>query len=73
MSVTIAKNKRLYMLRVNNKWTQAEAATQLDIPLATYKLMEQGKQEGKPRTWLKVQKVYNVHDADMWELIKGSL
>ena len=68
-----AKNAKLYALRVSNRWSQVTAAERLGIPLASYKLIEQGKQEGKPRTWLKVQKLYNIPDADMWELIKGSL
>lgn len=71
--MVIAKNKALYSLRVSKRWSQVTAAEQLGIPLASYKLIEQGKQEGKPRTWLKIQKAYNVPDADMWELIKGSL
>lgn len=71
--MVIAKNAKLYALRVNKHWSQEVAAQRLGIPLASYKLIEQGKQEGKPRTWLKIQKVYNISDADMWELIKGSL
>lgn len=71
--MVIAKNKGLYMLRVKRCWSQEAAAERLGIPLASYKLIEQGKQEGKPRTWLKVQKTYNIPDEDMWTLIKGSL
>lgn len=73
MSVVIAKNKKLYMLRINRRWTQEDAAQRLGIPLATYQLIEQGKQAGKASAWAKIQKVYNIPDADMWEIIKESL
>ena len=33
----------------------------------------EGKNEGKPSTWAKIQKLYNIPDDKMWAIIKQSM
>lgn len=73
MSSVVAKNNALYQLRVNRRWSQATVTQKAGIPISTYQLIEQGKNEGKPSTWLKIQKLYNIPDEKMWQIIKQSL
>lgn len=73
MSSVVAKNSALYQLRTSRKWSQIIVAHTAGIPISTYQLMEQGKQEGKPSTWLKIQKLYNIPDEKMWQIIKQSM
>lgn len=69
----VAKNNALYRLRVDRRWSQSDVVARSGIPISTYQLIEQGKQEGKPSTWLKLQKLYNIPDEKMWKIIKQSM
>lgn len=69
----VAKNNALYQLRTARRWSQMTVAHTAQIPIATYQLIEQGKQEGKPSTWAKIQKLYNIPDDKMWAIIKQSM
>lgn len=69
----VAKNRSLYKLRVDRRWSQMTVAATAKIPISTYQLIEQGKNEGKPSTWLKLQKLYGIPDEEMWKIIKQSI
>lgn len=73
MSSVVAKNNALYQLRTARRWSQADVVKKAGIPISTYQLIEQGKNEGKPSTWIKLQKLYNIPDEKMWQIIKQSL
>lgn len=69
----VAKNDALYQLRTERRWSQMTVAHMAKIPISTYQLIEQGKQEGKPSTWAKLQKLYDIPDKMMWQIIKQSM
>lgn len=69
----VAKNRSLYKLRIDRRWSQMTVAATAKIPISTYQLIEQGKNEGKPSTWAKIQKLYNIPDDKMWAIIKQSM
>lgn len=73
MGALIAKNKKLYILRNEAGLSQIECAYKLGIPTNQYAAIEQGKTRGKVNVWSNIQKLFNVPDADMWDLIKGSM
>ena len=73
MSSVVAKNNALYQLRITRRWSQADVVKKAGIPISTYQLIEQGKNEGKPSTWLKIQNLYKIPDEKMWQIIKQSL
>lgn len=68
-----AKNKSLLQLRLDKGWSQEVAAKELEIPIISYQKMEQGKMQGKPAAWLRVQHVYKIADKDMWKIVKQSI
>lgn len=58
----------LKVLRVKNNLTQKDIAAKLGISYPTYNLIEQGKRKGSTDFWRKLQKVFNLSDAEMWQL-----
>ena len=58
----------LKILRVKQHLTQVEMAAKLGVSYATYNLVEQGKRKGSEEFWLKLQKAFNLTDAEMWQL-----
>ena len=58
----------LKVLRIKNHLTQTQLAEKLGVSYATYNLVEQGKRKGSVEFWGKVQQVFNLTDADMWQL-----
>lgn len=58
----------LKVLRVKNNLTQKDIATKLGISYPTYNLIEQGKRKGSTDFWRKMQKLFNLSDAEMWQL-----
>lgn len=73
MGNLIAKNLQLFVLRKERNWNQADVAEKLGIPTNLYADIEKGKTASKPKTWAKIQELYNIPDSDMWGLIKGSM
>lgn len=73
MGAIIAKNKKLYSLRKREKLSQIQCADLLGIPTNLYAAIEQGKTRGKVNVWLDIQELFSVPDAEMWDLIKGSM
>lgn len=58
----------LKVLRVKQHLTQAEIATKLGVSYATYNLIEQGKRKGSTEFWQRIQALFNLSDAEMWQL-----
>ena len=58
----------LKVLRVKQHLTQAEIATKLGVSYATYNLIEQGKRKGSTEFWQQIQELFNLTDAEMWQL-----
>ncbi len=58
----------LKILRVRKNLTQAELAEKVGVSNPTYNLIEQGKRKGSIEFWVKLQQVFNLSDAEMWQL-----
>ena len=58
----------LKILRIKQHLTQAELAEKVGVSYATYNLIEQGKRKGSNDFWVKLQQVFNLSDAEMWQL-----
>ena len=58
----------LKVLRVKHQLTQAQLAEKLGVSYATYNLVEQGKRKGSTEFWQRIQTLFNLTDADMWQL-----
>lgn len=58
----------LKVLRVKHQLTQAQLAEKVGVSYATYNLIEQGKRKGSVEFWGKLQKAFNLTDAEMWQL-----
>ena len=58
----------LKILRVKHHLTQVELAEKVGVSYPTYNLIEQGKRKGSTEFWAKLQKVFNLTDAEMWQL-----
>lgn len=58
----------LKILRVKQHLTQQDIANKLGVSYATYNLIEQGKRKGSTEFWAKLQQIFNLTDAEMWQL-----
>jgi len=58
----------LKILRIKHRLTQAELAEKVGVSYATYNLIEQGKRKGSTEFWAKLQQIFNITDAEMWQL-----
>ena len=58
----------LKVLRVKNNLTQKELADKVGVSYPTYNLIEQGKRIGSTKFWRAIQAVFNLSDAEMWQL-----
>lgn len=58
----------LKVLRVKSNLTQRELAEKLGVSYPTYNLIEQGKRKGSTEFWEAVQKLFNLTDAEVWQL-----
>lgn len=58
----------LKVLRVKHQLTQAQLAEKLGVSYATYNLIEQGKRKGSTEFWQRIQTLFNLTDAEMWQL-----
>ena len=59
---------RLALLRKGQGYTQKEVAEKIGVSYPTYNLIEQGKRQGSTVFWFKLQRVFNLTDAEMWQL-----
>lgn len=58
----------LKILRIKHHLTQVQLAEKVGVSYATYNLIEQGKRKGSTEFWHKLQKQFNLTDAEMWQL-----
>lgn len=58
----------LKVLRVKNQLTQKQLAEKLGVSYPTYNLVEQGKRKGSTEFWQGIQSLFNLTDAEMWQL-----
>ncbi len=65
------KRKALKMFRISHDLTQQETADKLGYSLSQYALIEQGRRNATLAFWSKFQQVFDVPDAEMWQLMKG--
>ena len=67
---TKIKRRNLYLLRCKHLLTQAEFAAKIGVSVRGYQNIEWGERDGKASFWSKIQKVFNISDADMYSLMK---
>lgn len=60
----------LYMFRHSKKLSQSEIAEIIGCSRATYSAIETGARNGTKKFWRKLQKAFNIPDAEMWGLMK---
>ena len=65
-----AKRHNLYMLRCENKLTQAEFAAKIGVSCRGYQNIEWGERSGTASFWAAVQREFNVADSEMYSLMK---
>lgn len=65
-----AKRHALYMLRCDNRLTQAEMAARIGVSLRGYQNVEWGERGGSADFWAAVQREFNVPDSEMYSLMK---
>jgi transcriptional regulator with XRE-family HTH domain len=73
MGAVKATNLKLFTLRKAAGLSQIETAQKLEIPVNLYAAIERGESNGKTAVWDKIQKLFNVPDEEMWQLIRGSM
>ena len=56
----------------NGELSQEEMAKRIGISNAAYCNIERGQRFGSFRTWLKIQKLFDLTDAETWKLIKNN-
>ena len=64
------KRKNLKVFRAKQDLTQAEFAKKLNYSRSQYALIERGDRNGTQAFWNTLQNIFNVPDAEMWELMK---
>ena len=53
----------------NGDLTQTAAAEKLGISVAQYGKIEKGDAVGSVNIWLRIQKLFNLSDAEVWQMI----
>lgn len=56
----------------NNELSQEEMAKRIGITKSAYCNIERGQRFGSVKTWLKIQSLFKLTDAEVWRLIKQS-
>lgn len=56
----------------NGDLSQKETASKLGISEGAYSQIEKGKRTGSTRTWIQIQKVFNLTDEETWFLQKNN-
>ena len=52
----------------NGDISQKEMAKKIGISCGAYSLIERGKRVGSRSTWLKIQRLFNLKDDEVWKL-----
>lgn len=55
-------------LRTKKRLTQSEIAEKLNISVANYNLIENGKRRGSYDFWKSLKETFNLKDNEMWKL-----
>lgn len=66
----MSKNLKLKLKRIEQGMTQKDIAEKLQISIPAYSLIESGKRKGSLEFWENVQKVLNIDNNEMWEVIR---
>lgn len=64
------KRHNLYMLRCDNRLTQAEFAAKIGVSCRGYRNVETGERYGTGEFWAAIQRVFDVPDEEMYGLMK---
>lgn len=64
---------KLKLLRVEKGMSQEELAALLGVSRQQYREIENGRAEGKPWFWKRVQQVFNLTDAKAWEAMTNTV
>lgn len=67
---TKTERTNLKTLRTKHHLSQTEIAEKLGCGRATYSAIEKGTRHGRQYFWNEVQRVFELTDAEMWELMK---
>lgn len=57
---------------MEHDFTQDDIAKKIGIATPSYSLIERGIRHGSPKTWEKIQKIYDIPDEKMWGVQKNS-
>ena len=60
----------LKMWRLKNGYRQEDVAKTMGMSRVTYQSIELGKRDGRQSFWERLQKAYDIPDAEMWLLMK---
>ncbi len=63
------KRMKLILLRTEKGWSQEETAKKLGVSITTYCFLETGRSNGTLNLWSKIQEVFGIPNAEMWETI----
>lgn len=66
----MVKRLALKQLRVAHDLTQEEMAERMGVKRVRYQNVESGYRAGTIDFWQKLQKAFNISDADMWRLLQ---
>lgn len=64
-------NTHFYKLRADRDWSQEQMAIHLDCTRPYINHIENGISQGTVEFWSKVQRVFDIPNEDMWQLIWG--
>ena len=60
----------LKLLRVKNHLTQSEFAEKVGCSRSAYSFIENAKRQGNEQFWNRVQREFNIPDAEMYSLMR---
>lgn len=63
------RQTELRVLRARYNLTQEQTADILGVSRATYVNVENGNQRGSVELWKKIQKAFDLSDADTWRMM----
>lgn len=58
----------LKILRIKHHLTMQQLAKKLGVSYSTYNLIEKGERKGSTEFWERIQTLFNLTDAEMWQL-----
>lgn len=57
---------------LKGRMTQQQVADKLGITLTSYAFIENGHRHGSFKTWVKIQKLFNLTDDECWKIQKNT-